>query len=128
MKNITFALVVFSTIHSFAASSRCAELSQELNSMQRAQAQLLESFARRDGDFAQTLEQHESKLERVLSKSGHVRRSDILVLRRSAAVFRSHEEKEQELVSKFEKATEKLLTEVQTCLDPKTLASVSEQK
>ena len=128
MKHIAFALFVLCSARLFAATSRCAELGQELNSMQKAQTQLLESFVRRDGDFAQTLEQHESKLERTLSKSGHLKRSDILVLRRSAAVFRALEEKEQALVAKFEKASEKLLTEVQTCLEPKTLASVSEQK
>ena len=129
MKSLLFSVLIFGGIsQAFAASSRCSELSAELNSMKNAQSQLLQTFVQRDGDFAQTLEQHEAKLEKTMAKAGALKKADLLVMLRSAAAFRSHQDKEQDLVNKFEKATEKLLTEVQTCLEHPALASVSEQK
>ena len=103
-----------------AGSKKCMDLIQELQAMQKAQHQLLQSFSQKNGMVAETLDQHADQLQMKMSRQGKLKKSDIQGLRLSAKAFRSHESKEENLVERFERASQQLFDQVQSCLENKS--------
>lgn len=130
-----FAILLFiSHVTATAASAgksdrTCASLVKDLKAMQTAQKQLMASFIRKNDMMAQVLEQNASRLETQMAKQRSLKRSDLKALRVSAQTFRGHDEKEQALVARFEKASSQLLVQVQECLtnDPRSFKKLGQR-
>jgi hypothetical protein len=114
--SLVFLLSIFISVSSFAAAPKCEELTQDLKAMQAAQHQLLSTLGQRNDMMATVLDQSAEKLEKIMSRSRTLRKSDLSVLHVSARTFRSHEKRESVLIEKFEKASAELLNQVETCL------------
>ncbi len=119
------ALSLLFTADSNASASKCASLVQELQAMQKAQHQLFQSFSQKNGTVARTFDQHANQLDKKLAQQGKLKKSDLQVLKQSANAFRGHELRESNLVQRFEKASQQLFDQVQSCLEAKSdLASL----
>jgi hypothetical protein len=94
----------------------CAKTAEDLRGMQEAQRQILTSLSKQNQSLAGTLDQHADVLDKKMNRSGKVKKTDIQVIHRSAQSFRLYGEKEQNLVRKYEKASNELLSKVQICL------------
>lgn len=94
----------------------CNELSKDLEGMKNAQNSLLSTFVRKNEMMASVLEQNASKMEAKIEQNQGIKISDIHSLKNSAEAYRAHDLKEKELVSKFEKASENLIQEIQKCI------------
>jgi len=113
---IKTGFVVFLFSISSLASIKCESLVKDLRAMQAAQKQLMSSFIRKNDTMAQVLEQNAKRLETQMAQRRSMKRSDLRALRVAAQTFRGHDEKEQALVARFEKASTQLLDQVQQCL------------
>ena len=102
-----------------AQAKTCSELGDDLRSMQKAQASLLESMVRKNDSMASTLDQYANNLQNQRT----VRKSDVISLRKSGQAFRDHESREEKLVGRFNKKTDELLTLVEECLKTKSIAA-----
>lgn len=84
--------------------------------MQAAQKELMDSFIRKNDTMAVVLEENADQLENKMMINRSIKKTDLKSLRISAQTFRSHDEKEQALVARFEKASSQLLGQVSDCL------------
>lgn len=109
-------LVFLFSLSSMAASNKCETIAKDLKAMQAAQKQLMATFIRKNDTMAHVLEQNANRLETQLVQRRSLKRSDLSALRVAAQTFRGHDEKEQALVNRFEKASSQLLEQVQKCL------------
>lgn len=105
-----------------ATAVTCAELAEDLKAMQSAQKQLLQSLAKKNETIAQVLDQNATQLEKRMAKNRTLKRSDLQSLRVSARAFRGHDKRETALVTRFEKASNELLAQVQICLNERRTA------
>lgn len=112
----TGILVFLFSLSGMAASNKCETFAKDLKAMQVAQKQLMATFIRKNDTMAQVLEQNARRLETQLVHRRSLKRSDLNALRIAAQTFRGHDEKEQALVNRFEKASASLLEQVQKCL------------
>lgn len=85
--------------------------------MQQAQHQLLTSHSSKNELLANTLNRHAEYLEQVLANDRQVKKSHIQKLRLSAKAFHLHENRELQLIQRFEKASDQLLGQVQACIE-----------
>lgn len=97
-------------------SKSCVELIKDLKGMQQAQHQLLQSFLQKGDSIANTMDQHSQNLKLSQSRNGKLKKTDFQGLSRSAEALRKHQTKEADLISRFEKASDSLLDQVQDCL------------
>lgn len=104
----------------------CTELKKDLKDMQQAQHQLFSSFEQKSESLAVTLDQHAQNLIKAQGKNGKLKKTDFQGLTRSADALRKHQTKENDLISRFEKATALLLDQVQSCLEKNS--SISSHK
>lgn len=111
-------VLIAMSIASVAEAKSCAELTDDLRAMQKAQASLLDSMVRKNGAMASTLDQYAQNF----SKKRNLRKADLIGMKRSAQAFRSHEAREEKLVRRFQAKTDELLTLVEECLKAKTIA------
>jgi hypothetical protein len=111
----TGIFVLFFSLSGMAAE-RCDSLVKDLQAMHEAQKQLMASFIRKNDTMAVVLEENADQLENKMMINRSIKKTDLKSLRISAQTFRSHDEKEQALVSRFEKASGKLLGQVADCL------------
>ncbi len=66
--------------------------------------------------MAVVLEQNADKFEKSLTSRRALKRSDFSSLRVSARAFRGHEQRESALIERFQKASDQLMEQVQSCL------------
>lgn len=90
--------------------------------MQQAQASLLKSLSKKNESMAKTLDQFGKNFEGLASQKKSVRRADVLGLKISAKAFREHGNREEQLIKRFEIATNELLNQVESCLSKSTIA------
>jgi hypothetical protein len=97
-------------------NSECAQTANELAQMHAAQAQLLESFVRKNETIAGSYEAFAKRFDEQEKKSKKVNSIDVASLRHSAEAFRTHRDREKQLIEKFDKATLALISKVQACI------------
>ena len=119
MKIVSGLLLFLLSSAAHATNNKCENLAQELKAMQQAQHQLLESRAAKGELLSETMDQHAAQLEKILASSHQIKRGHIQNLRLSAKAFRGHENREAQLIQRFEKASDQLLDQVQACLSSK---------
>ena len=113
------ALIVLLALSAAAQARTCAELNQDLRSMQKAQSSLLDSMVNKNDSMASTLDQYAENF----NSQKAVRTTDVVSLKRSAEAFRSHKAREQKLVSRFQSKTDELLGQIEQCLKAKNIAA-----
>ena len=99
-----------------SAPPRCGDLIHDLKAMQSAQKQLLQSLGQKNQIIATVLDQNAEKLEKIMSHQRTLKRSDLSSLHISAQAFRCQAKRETALIAKFERASDELLGQVQSCL------------
>lgn len=108
------------TADSQAADKKCSDVMKELQAMKKAQHQLFASFTQKNGTVAEVLDQHADQLQNKMNRQGKLKKTDLNSLKQSAKAFRGHEEREEKLVQRFEKATQELFEQVESCLNEKS--------
>ncbi len=112
-----FSVLIFSSfVFANSNSSQCRDLIHDLQAMQSAQKELMRSFSQKNEMMAVVLEQNADKFEKSLTSRRALKRSDFSSLRVSARAFRGHEQRESALIERFQKASEQLMEQVQSCL------------
>ena len=105
-------MLIFVVLHVDASDSlNCAQLGKDLGAMQAAQRSLLGSLEAHNNTLASTLDQYAD----VVEKPG-LQVKTALSLRKSAESFRSQRLQQQQLIERFEKMTQSLILQVQSCL------------
>lgn len=97
---------------SVAGAKSCADLSNDLKSMQQAQASLLDSMVRKNDMVADTFENYRHSFSIKKKLAG----SDLAGLKKSATAFRSHGSREEKLVARFKHKTDEIIRLVEACL------------
>ena len=112
---------------SFAASVKpeslqqdCGRIVKQLELMNLAQKDLLNSMVKKNELLADTLDHFADDFE---SHGRKINRGDLISLRNSAQAFRRHETREVNLVQKFEFQAEQLIKKTNYCLDESTKSS-----
>lgn len=85
--------------------------------MQQAQHQLLTSHSSKNELLSETMIRHAEQLEQILATDRPIKKNHIQNLRLSAKAFQQHEDRESRLVQRFEKASDRLLGQVQACME-----------
>lgn len=91
----------------------CDHLMTQLWSMHKAQKTLLNSLLRKNETMSTTLDRYASKLA---NQGNRAAQNDLLSLRSSANAYRSHQEREQQLVSRFDKQSVTVISEIENCI------------
>jgi len=112
-------LLLTLVLSSAAQAKSCGELADDLALMQKAQSSLLDSMVHKNESMASTLDQYAQNF----STKKVVRKEDVVSLKKSGQAFRSHGEREEKLVLRFEKKSVELIEMVQQCLKSKTIAA-----
>ncbi|MGZ3774948.1 MAG: hypothetical protein ACXVCY_09745 [Pseudobdellovibrionaceae bacterium] len=107
---VVFLLSLFVVSTSFGSTS-CRELRQELQSMQRAQQQIMISLVNNHETFASTLEEYS-----LVSKEGVASKTVSVHMNESARAFRARGVHGKEMADKLNKATSALFARVLLCL------------
>jgi hypothetical protein len=97
-----------------ATGAECKPLKLQLTEMHKAQMHLLNSLVSKNDAMADTLKSFAKDLEK---KAPRTESSDFLRLNQSAVAFRAHKIRELDLVQRFEKQSQSLLTQVARCLE-----------
>lgn len=97
-----------------ASRVECRDLVKELRIFQTAQSSLMRGFAQKNETLAETLDLYSSQFK---SRKGILKKSDYVSLNQSADAFRSHGQRELNLVGRFETTSGALLNQVARCLE-----------
>lgn len=118
-QSFRFVLIlgILSSFDAQAAKNRCDHLVQELKAMQQAQHQLLTAHSSKNELLSETMIRHAEQLEQILATDRPIKKNHIQNLRLSAKAFQQHEDRESRLVQRFEKASDRLLGQVQACME-----------
>lgn len=95
-----------------AAATSCAELKQELKSMQKAQALMMNSLVNNHESFASTMEEYSSTLQENSKTAAQVAPS----MNKSAEAFRHRGIKGKKMAMQLQKATADLVVRISACL------------
>lgn len=80
--------------------------------MNQAQSALLGSMLRKNQSMSQTLEQYADEF----SAQPRLTKAEIISLRKSARAFVQHEQREAQLIARFEKSAKELGEKINACL------------
>ncbi len=114
MKTITtfFALILFAS-NTWAATSSCKELKEELKAMQKAQQQIMASLVNNHESFASSLEEYSTV---VKTSKGNSVQTVSAQMDQSAQAFRQRGVQGKKMAGKLDEATGDLLARVASCL------------
>lgn len=101
----------------FGARASCIETMQELNAMNVAQQQLLQSFVNKNETVAMSLDSFAARFAKKQQKAKALTAAEVASLSTSADSFRAHQNREQQLVDRFNKVSSELMAKVQSCLN-----------
>lgn len=96
-----------------AETTSCAQVSQQLLAMQKAQVALLSAMVNKNESMAAIFENYAKDFE---SEERKLKRTDIQSLHSSAQAFRNHREREQQLIEKFSVRSNQLIEKTNECL------------
>ncbi|WP_413585495.1 hypothetical protein [Bdellovibrio sp. HCB274] len=116
MKTLISATILFlmATSSASANSEKCAALKAELQSMQIAQTQIMNSLVSNHETFASTLEEYSDNLVGV---SGEASKKSITKdMKSSAKAFRTRGVQGKRVAEKLQQGTQDLLIRVSECL------------
>jgi len=112
---ILVSLFVFTLIASPTwASSKCSQLKEELQAMQKAQQQIVSSLVNNHESFASTLEEYSDASKSAQSSSE--KKSVSQEMDKSAEAFRTRGVQGKEMAQKLNQATADLFNRVEACL------------
>lgn len=93
----------------------CQKLISDLREMRQAQSKVMTSFVKKNETIADALDY----------MANDQRNLNALTLKRSAKTFRDHRAREEQLVVRFETASDQLLDQVEQCLVASTRLSAN---
>lgn len=96
--------------------SDCSNLIDDLQAMKKAERSLMQTMVNRSETMAETLNKYADDFNDLKSRNQKIERKDILSLRRTADTFIDHKHREEQLVQRYQKASDSLLKEVALCL------------
>lgn len=109
-------LMVMGFLGGFAQAGTCKDLGADLAAMQAAQKELLNSFVNKNDSMASSLDAFAFEFSKKEEEKMRISTVDIAALRKSAEAFRHHKTREANLVNRFEKASQDVVSKIQACL------------
>jgi hypothetical protein len=108
--------LVVLTIVAVGANANCRDLLSDLKAMRMAQKTLLSNMVNNNETMATTLEDYSLHLKEASRIKRPISVKDISSLHQSASAFRSHRARESQLVARFNKASDSLVSRIEACL------------
>lgn len=113
MKRVGFLIgVICLPMFLQAQPEDCSQLVQQVRAMNQAQSALLGSMLRKNQSMSRTLDQYADEF----SAQPRLTKAEIISLRKSAKAFVQHEQREAQLISRFEKSAKELSDKITVCL------------